>query len=129
GVVPSGIFTIPEIGTVGLKEWEARERGLEVRVGRYPFRALGRAQTMDETAGLVKVIADAKTDRVLGAQIIGPHASDLIHEAALAIRLGGRAEDLSGMIHAHPTLSEAVMEASEDLHGVSVHQMRKASPK
>ncbi len=124
-VVPAGIFTMPEIGTVGLKEWEAAERGLKVRVGRYPFRALGRAHTMDEIAGMVKVIADQETGRILGVHIIGPHASDLIHEAAIAMRLGAKASDIAEMIHAHPTLSEAMMEAAEDVYGSAIHLPRK----
>jgi dihydrolipoamide dehydrogenase len=124
-VVPAGIFTQPEIGTVGLKEWEAAERGLKVRVGRYPFRALGRAHAMDEIAGFVKVIADSETGRILGAHIVGPHASDLIHEAAIAMRLGGKASDLAEMIHAHPTLPEAIMEAAEDVQGTAIHLPRK----
>jgi dihydrolipoamide dehydrogenase len=123
--VPAGIFTLPEIGTVGLKEWEAAERGLSVRVGRYPFRALGRAHTMDEIAGFVKVITEAESGRILGVHIIGPHASDLIHEAAIAMRLGAKASDLAEMIHAHPTLSEAMMEAAEDVDGSAIHLPRK----
>jgi len=124
-VVPAGIFTQPEIGTVGLKEWEAAERGLKVRVGRYPFRALGRAHAMDEIAGMVKVITDQETGRILGAHIVGPHASDLIHEAAIAMRLGAKASDIAEMIHAHPTLPEAMMEAAEDVLGTAVHLPRK----
>lgn len=124
-VVPAGIFTMPEIGTVGLKEWETVEQGLEVRVGRYPFRALGRAHTMDEIVGMVKVIADQKTERILGVHIIGPHASDMVHEAAIAMRLGARASDIAEMIHAHPTLPEAMMEAAEDIYGSAIHLPRR----
>ena len=124
-VVPAGIFTMPEIGTVGLKEWEAAELGLKVRVGRYPFRALARAHTMDEIVGLVKVIAEEGTDRILGVHIMGPHASDLIHEAAIAMRLGAKASDIGEMIHAHPTLPEAMMEAAEDVHGSAIHLPRR----
>jgi dihydrolipoamide dehydrogenase len=127
-VVPAGIFTQPEIGTVGLKEWEAAGRSLNVRVGRYPFRALGRAHTMDEIVGMVKVIADQETGRILGVHIIGPHASDLIHEAAIAMRLGAKASDMAEMIHAHPTLSEAMMEAAEDLQGSAIHLPRPKGP-
>jgi dihydrolipoyl dehydrogenase len=124
-VVPAGIFTMPEIGTVGLKEWETAERGLKVRVGRYPFRALGRAHTMDEIVGMVKVIADQETERILGVHIIGPHASDMIHEAAIAMRLGAKAADIAEMIHAHPTLPEAMMEAAEDIYGTAIHLPRR----
>jgi dihydrolipoamide dehydrogenase len=127
-VVPAGIFTLPEIGTVGLKEWEAVELGLEIGVGRYPFRALGRAHTMDEIVGVVKVITERETDRILGVHILGPHASDLVHEAAIAMRLGGKATDIAGMIHAHPTLAEAMMEAAEDVHEAAIHLPRRKSP-
>ncbi len=127
-VVPAGIFTSPEVGTVGLKEWEAVEQGLKIRVGRYPFRALARAHTLDEISGLVKVIAEADSGRILGVHIIGPHASDLVHEAALAMRLGAKASDIAEMIHAHPTLSEAMMEASEDVAGLSIHLSRRPPP-
>lgn len=121
-VTPAGIFTHPEIGTVGLKEWEARDQGIKVRVGRHWFRALGRAHTMDETAGLVKIIADEKTDRILGVHIVGPHASDIIHEAAAAMRFNARSADLAELIHAHPTFPEAIQEAAEDVHGSAIHQ-------
>jgi dihydrolipoamide dehydrogenase len=124
-VVPAGIFTMPEIGTVGLKEWEAAERGLKIRVGRYPFRALGRAHAMDEIVGFVKIIADAETGRVVGAHIVGPHASDLVHEAAVAMKLGAKASDIAEMIHAHPTLPEAMMEAAEDVDGSAIHLPRR----
>jgi dihydrolipoyl dehydrogenase len=124
-VVPAGIFTMPEIGTVGLKEWEAAERGMKIRVGRYPFRALGRAHAMDEIVGLVKLITDAQTGRVAGAHIVGPHASDLVHEAAVAMRMGAKASDIAEMIHAHPTLTEAMMEAAEDVDGFAIHLPRR----
>jgi len=124
-VVPAGIFTQPEIGTVGLKEWEAAEKGIKVRVGRYPFRALGRAHAIDEIAGMVKLITDSETGRILGAHIIGPHASDLVHEAAIAMRLGAKASDIAEMIHAHPTFPEAMMEAAEDVRGTAIHLPRK----
>jgi dihydrolipoamide dehydrogenase len=127
-VVPAGIFTLPEIGTVGLKEWEAAERGLKVRIGRCPFRALGRVHTMDEIVGVVKIIADQETDRILGVHILGPHASDMVHEAAIAMRLGAKASDMAEMIHAHPTLPEAMMEAAEDVHGSAIHLPRRKVP-
>lgn len=127
-VVPAGIFTLPEIGTVGLKEWEAAERGLAIRIGRYPFRALGRAHAVGEIVGLVKVIAEQESDRILGVHILGPHASDMVHEAAIAMRLGARASDIAEMIHAHPTFPEAMMEAAEDVYGASVHLPRRKTP-
>jgi dihydrolipoamide dehydrogenase len=123
--VPSGIFTSPEIGSVGLREHQAAEKGIKTRIGRFPFRVLGKAQAMGEIVGMTKVIADAETDRLLGMHIIGPHASDLVHEGALAIRSGRTARDLGEMIHAHPTLSECLMEAAEDVHGRAIHVHRK----
>lgn len=119
--VPSGIFTMPEIGSVGIREHQAAQKGIAVSIGRFPYRALGKAHAMGEIAGMVKVIADARTDVVLGAHIIGAHATDLIHEAALAIRTGTTARVLGSMIHAHPTLAEAIGEAAEDVHGDSIH--------
>jgi dihydrolipoamide dehydrogenase len=120
-IVPAAIFTSPEIASVGMREDQAAEKGSGYRVGRFPFRALGRAHAMGELSGMVKVIADASTDRIIGAHIIGPHASDLIAEAALAMKAGLSAQDLAETIHAHPTLAEAVMEAAEDVHQMAVH--------
>jgi dihydrolipoamide dehydrogenase len=124
-VIPSAIFTSPEIGSVGLREHQAIEKGVRVKTGRFLFRGIGKAHVIGEIAGFVKIVADADTDRIVGAHIIGPDASDLIHEAALAMRVGLKSGDIAGLIHAHPTLSEAVMEASEDLHGASVHVLKK----
>ncbi|TNF52351.1 dihydrolipoyl dehydrogenase [bacterium] len=124
-VVPSAIFTSPEIASVGLSEKQALERGYKFRVGRFQFRALGKAHAMGEIAGIVKLIADEESDRILGAHIIGPHASDLIHEAALAIEKGLTAQDIAHTIHAHPTLSEGIMEAAEDVHNAAIHAPRK----
>jgi dihydrolipoamide dehydrogenase len=120
-VIPAGIFTMPEIGSVGLREKQAVEKGVRVKTGRFPYRGLGKAHAMGEITGMVKVIADEATDKVLGVHICGAHATDLIHEAALAIRLGATAKDLGRMIHAHPTLAEAVMEAAEDVHKMAIH--------
>jgi dihydrolipoamide dehydrogenase len=120
-VVPSGIFTMPEIGSVGLREKEAVEKGTRVRVGRFPYRALGKAHAMGEITGMVKVIADEATDKVLGVHICGVHATDMVHEGALAMKMGATARDLGHMIHAHPTLSEAMMEAAEDVHKTAIH--------
>ncbi len=120
-IVPAGIFTMPEIGSVGLREKQAKEMGLDIKIGRFQFRGLGKAHAMGEIAGMAKIIADAKTDRVLGLHIIGAHAADLVHEGAVAMRLGAKAKDIATTIHAHPTLSEAIMEASEDLHKIAIH--------
>jgi dihydrolipoamide dehydrogenase len=119
--VPACTFTRPEVGSVGLTEAQAVERGLKVNVGRFNFRALGRAQVLGEIAGMVKVVADAATDVVLGVHIIGPHATELVHEGVLAVSQRLTARTLSETIHAHPTFSEAVMEAAEGVHGLSIH--------
>jgi len=124
--VPAAVFTMPEIGSVGLREHEASARGIPVRTGRFQYRALGKAHAMGEIVGLFKVVADARTDKVLGVHICGAHASDLVHEGALAIRLGATARQLGSMIHAHPTLAEGIMEAMEDVHGTAIHGMPRS---
>lgn len=123
--VPAGIFTMPEIGSVGLTEEQALKAGRKVRTGRYPYRGLGKAHAMGEITGMVKVIADETTDRVLGVHICGAHATDLVHEAVMAIKLGATARDIATMVHAHPTLSEAVMEAAGDVHQTAIHLPRR----
>jgi dihydrolipoamide dehydrogenase len=110
--VPACTYTHPEVASVGLSEKKAREAGYDVRVGRFPFQANGRALTYGEAEGLVKVVADAKYGELLGMHIIGPTASELIPEATLGIRLEATLEDITGTIHAHPTLAEAVGEAA-----------------
>jgi dihydrolipoamide dehydrogenase len=125
-VIPAGVFTMPEIGSVGLREQEAASRGIPVRTGRFQYRGLGKAHIMGEIVGLFKIVADARTDKVLGVHICGAHASDLVHEGALAIRMGATTRQLGGMIHAHPTLSEGIMEAAEDVHGAAVHGMPRS---
>lgn len=127
--VPWAIFTSPEIGCAGLSEEAAIKRGYRVSCGRFDFRGLGKAQAMDELAGFVKVVVEAGTDRILGVHIVGAHASDIIHEAVLAMRKGCVAKELVNLIHAHPTLSEAVAEAAEDVSGQAVHKMLKAARK
>ncbi|NCC25247.1 MAG: dihydrolipoyl dehydrogenase [Deltaproteobacteria bacterium] len=109
--VPSCIFTMPEVAAVGLTEDQARDRGLEVNVGKTPFLANGRALTMNETAGFAKVVAEAGSGRILGATIVGPRATDLVAEPALALANGLKTADILRTIHAHPTLAEAVHEA------------------
>ncbi len=123
-VVPSGIFTMPEVGSVGLREKQAIEKGIKYRVGRFPFRGLGKAHAMGEIVGMVKIIADEATDKVIGVHICGAHATDLIHEGALAMQMGATAKQLGDMIHAHPTLAEALMEAAEDVHKMAIHVMK-----
>jgi dihydrolipoamide dehydrogenase len=119
--VPAVIFTSPEIASVGLTEEQCREKGVECRVGTFPFAASGRAMSLMETEGFVKIVADAKTDEVLGVHMVGPEVTELIAEAALAIEMGATAEDVARTIHAHPTLPEAMMEAAESVHSMAVH--------
>jgi len=119
--IPGVVYTHPEIATVGLSEEEARDEGHEIEVGRFPFSANGRARAMNETAGFVKMIAEAGTDRMLGCHILGPRAGDLIAELVVAAAFRGSAEDVALTIHAHPTLAEAVKEAALDVHGEMIH--------
>ncbi len=119
--VPAVIFTSPEMASVGMTEAQAAEQGIEVKSGSFPFAASGRAMSLMETDGFVKVVADAKTDELLGVHMVGPEVTELIAEAALAIELGATAEDMARTIHAHPTLPEAMMEAAEAVHGAAVH--------
>lgn len=119
--IPSVIYTWPEMASVGLTEEQAKERGLFYQVGKYPFAANGRAKAMDETEGVVKLIADAKTDRLLGAHIFGPRASDMIAELVAVMEFGGSAEDIARTCHAHPTLSEIVREAALAVDKRAIH--------
>jgi len=111
-IVPAGYFTSPELGTVGLSELQANESGLNYRADTFQFRALGKSQAIGDIAGLVKMISAKKDGKILGVHIIGPHATDLIAEAALAMRLGASVKDLADTIHLHPSLSEAMMETA-----------------
>lgn len=120
-LVPSCIFTSPEIGSVGLTEEEAKQRGVAFKAGKFHFAALGKARAIDEAAGFVKWIADAATDQLLGAHAVGPHATELISEATVAIRSELTAAELGRAIHCHPTLAEAWMEAAHALHGTCIH--------
>jgi len=119
--VPAVIFTAPEMASVGLTEYQCQEKKLDYKIGSFPFAASGRAMSLMETEGFVKVIADAKTDEILGVHMVGPEVTELIAEAALAIEMGATAEDIARTIHAHPTLPEAFMEAAEAVHGMAVH--------
>jgi dihydrolipoamide dehydrogenase len=119
--VPGATFTHPEVASVGLSEAKARDAGHDVITGKFPFAALGRAQTYGNTEGLVKVVADRKYGEILGVHIIGPSASDLIPEAVLALTLEATLEDIANAIHAHPTLGEGMMEASMVALGLPVH--------
>lgn len=110
--VPGVIYTHPEIASVGITEEQAKEKGLEINVGKFPFMANGRARAKGFTEGFVKIIADKKTDRILGAHMVGPNVSELIHEVVVCMEFGGSSEDLARSFHAHPTLSETVREAA-----------------
>jgi len=127
--VPACVFTYPEIATVGLTEEEAVARGLSVRVGRFPFAAIGKALAMGETEGFVKLVADAATGRLLGGQIFGGHASELIGQVTLAVRLGATAGQVAETIFAHPTLSESILEAAEGVFGQPVHTLPRVPAK
>jgi len=124
-VVPSCTFTSPEVASVGLTEKQARERGAEVKVGRFLFSANGRAHAMNETEGMVKIIGDAATDEILGVHIMGYEAGELIASVALAMSMEATVEELVHTIHTHPTLSEAILEAAEDYYGLGIHTRPK----
>lgn len=123
--MPAVIFTDPEIATVGLTEAEAKAKGLSVQVGLFPLAANGRALSMGEPDGFVKMIGDAKTGRLLGVHIVGVEASNLISEAALALEMGAQVEDLALTVHPHPTLPESLMEAAEATLGHAIHIFQK----
>ena len=122
--VPAVIFSEPEVATCGLSEEEAKKAGYEVKVGKFRLATLGRAMTLGATEGLVMVIADAKTEVVLGVRMVGAHVSELVGEATLAIETGMVLEDLIATIHVHPTLSESIQEAAEAVRGEAIHSVR-----
>jgi len=124
-VIPAGVFTDPEIASVGLNERVAKDRGVDYSIGRFPYAASGKALGMGETDGFVQLLADPGSDRVLGCSIVGAHATDLIGEVAVAMKAGAKAKDITETIHAHPTLPELVMEAAEDLHGMAIHKVSR----
>jgi dihydrolipoamide dehydrogenase len=129
--IPAVIFTDPEIATAGLTEAEAKAKGIDVMVGTFPMAANGRALSMNEPDGMVKMIGDKKTGRLLGVHIVGAEASNLIAEAALALEMGAHVEDLALTVHAHPTLPETLMEAAEATLGHAIHIFQRkpsASP-
>ncbi len=121
-VIPACVFASPEIASVGLTEEQARQDGRDIKVGRFPFRNIGRALAMGEREGFVKIIADARYGEVLGAHIIGPQATSLISELALAMKAEVTVEEIIATIHAHPTLPEAVDEAAMDVLGLALHK-------
>ncbi len=119
--IPNVVYTSPEWAAVGLTEEEASKAGYKVKVGKFPLAASGRAMTLEATDGLIKLIGDAETDLLLGAHIVGPSASDLIAEMGLALEMGATVTDVGLTVHAHPTLSEGIMEAAEHLHRQAIH--------
>ena len=123
--IPSAIFTDPEIAVTGLSEAQAKEKGIDVKVGKFPFSALGRAMAVNETDGFIKIVSDKKTHEVLGFHIVGPSATDLISEGALALEMHAFLEDVGLTIHPHPTLGEGIMEASLNGLGQAVHIMNR----
>jgi len=125
-LVPNVIFTVPEVGTVGLSEDDAKKQGRAVVTGKFRFGGLGRALALNEPAGFVKWIADAATDQLLGAAAVGAHATELVAEAALAIRSELTVQELGRTIHAHPTFGESWMEAAHAVHGDCIHAPPKA---
>jgi dihydrolipoamide dehydrogenase len=123
--VPAAVFTDPEIGTVGMTESEAEEAGFSPVVGEMPMQASGRALTLGESEGFVRVVADDDAGFILGAQVVAPEASEMIAEFGLAIEMGATLEDIAATIHTHPTLGEAVMEAVENAHGRAIHTLNR----
>ena len=119
--MPGCTYCDPEIGSVGLTEAQAKERGYDVRVGCFPFGVLGRAKIANETEGFVKIVAETKYDEILGVHMIGPRATELVAQATLALRLECTVEELIRTIQAHPTMSEAVGEAAHATHGAPIH--------
>ena len=120
--VPNCTYTDPEVASVGLTEKKAKERGYDVKIGKFPFTASAKARIIGDANGLVKYVSDKKYDELLGVHIVGPHATELIAEACAALELEATSESIAKTIHAHPTLSEAMMEAAEDVLGHSIHQ-------
>jgi len=124
-LIPSVIYTHPEIAWVGKTEQALKAEGVEVNVGTFPFAVSGRALAANDTAGFVKVVADAKTDRVLGVHVVGPSAAELVQQGAIAMEFGSSAEDLGMMVFSHPTLSEALHEAALAVNGHAIHAVNR----
>ncbi len=120
-LVPNCTYCDPEVASVGLTEAKAKEEGYDVKVGKFPFSASGKARILGETDGFVKIVSEKKYDEVLGVHIIGPHATELLAEACVAMSLETTADELGRTIHAHPTVSESVMEAAEGVHDLTIH--------
>ena len=119
--IPNCVYTDPEVATVGLSEEEAKAAGHSVRIGKFPLAASGRARTMNESDGIIKLVGDAKTDLLLGMHIVAPQAESLIGEGVIALEMGATLEDIGLSIHPHPTLTEGIMDAAEAAHGKAIH--------
>ncbi len=120
-LVPGVVYTWPEVAGVGKTEEELKEAGVDYKVGKFPFTANSRARANAETDGLVKILAEARTDKVLGVHILGPLAGDILAEAVIAMEFGGSAEDIARTCHSHPGMGEAVKEAALAVHGRAIH--------
>jgi dihydrolipoamide dehydrogenase len=120
--IPTVTYTHPEIGGVGLTEKQAQDKGIDTSVGTFFFRGAGKATAEGSREGVVKVIVNREDGAIVGGQICGPHATDLIHELVLAVHVGATAEQVGEMVHAHPTLMEPIMEAAEDALGIAIHK-------
>jgi dihydrolipoamide dehydrogenase len=129
-VIPAVVFTDPEVAWCGLTEAEAKQKGINVSIAKFPWAASGRALTFDRTDGLTKLIIDPETERILGVGIVGAGAGELIAEGVLAVEMGATAKDLALSVHPHPTLSETLMEAAEVFYGHATHTFvkKKAEP-
>jgi dihydrolipoamide dehydrogenase len=123
--VPSAVYTCPEVASVGLSEDDAKKQYGDLTIGRFPFVGCGKALVINETEGLVKIIAEKKYGEVVGVAIVGPHATDLINEAALAIQMEATFEEIAHTIHAHPTIAESIMEAALDVDAQAIHMPKK----
>ena len=119
--IPGCTYSRPQVASVGLTEAKAREMGYDVKTAKFPFSASGKARILGEEEGFVKVVSETKYDELLGVHVAGPHATEIIHEAIVALHLESTADELGRVIHAHPTVSEAVMEAAEGIHGLTIH--------
>jgi dihydrolipoamide dehydrogenase len=129
-VIPAVVFTDPEVAWCGLTEAEAKQKGINVSIAKFPWGASGRALTFDRPDGLTKLIIDPETERILGVGIVGAGAGELIAEGVLAVEMGATAKDLALSVHPHPTLSETLMEAAEVFYGHATHTFvkKKAEP-
>ncbi|HEY8322297.1 MAG TPA: dihydrolipoyl dehydrogenase, partial [Candidatus Baltobacteraceae bacterium] len=119
--IPNCVYTDPEVATIGLSEEEAKAAGYEIKVGKMNLIASGRARTMNETDGIIKLVSDAKTDMLLGMHLVAPQAESLIGEGVIALEMGATLEDIGLSIHPHPTLTEGIMDAAEAAHGKAIH--------